>query len=492
MRKLIDFNKLLQGANLLIAVLLAFRLSQGLSWDYVDQETLILGLLLCAQTQVALILERRRRDPFVLLLAMEMVCYYTLRIYTLTLDPFSVVFDRFTFETADMNRALVFILVANIALYAGLRFARGEGEPVKNTEWTAVSPGRIAVLIIVAIIFDYVRSTYWTENGGIPRQYQWLTLFLTPGIIGLMSITYYFIYRRSLSQRFIVLLMLLIAVEMGLATLLGSRSAIFGFIQNFLVAILAVFGSFQMQRRYVWLAALVVPVIIGLLIASFAIGTFNRAKKEVGVSFDVSRALEVAKDPAEDLSVGASLPDVLPQLWARAAFLDFSAELMANQDRYRVLINPTTYAESIVDNILTPGFDVYGQPLVAQSLQFIYADMGKPSKEVISENYQSDQLGVYGEFYVLAGYWCLPVLFLVTYALKRVYLAFRDPQPFQLVMKRIVVLFIYMQFIRSFGIDYIILVTLPLVASMYLYRWFFASRRVLVPPDPIDQQVAIS
>ena len=64
-----DFNAILTGANLLVLGLLLWALATTDGNRNVDQETIALGALLCLQTHAALWIERRKRDPFVILLA---------------------------------------------------------------------------------------------------------------------------------------------------------------------------------------------------------------------------------------------------------------------------------------------------------------------------------------------------------------------------------------------------------------------------------------
>jgi hypothetical protein len=110
-------------------------------------------------------------------------------------------------------------------------------------------------------------------------------------------------------------------------------------------------------------------------------------------------------------------------------------------------------------------------------LHFIYGERGEPSKEQSSEDYQSDQFGVYGEFYGLFGYACLPLLFAGAYLVKRVYVRLRSSNPFILLMKRVVVLYVFDRLVNSYGIDWIIGETIPLVAAIFLYTFFFSVRR---------------
>jgi len=63
---------------------------------------------------------------------------------------------------------------------------------------------------------------------------------------------------------------------------------------------------------------------------------------------------------------------LLPKIFDRVGFLDFSSEIIANSKHYSNVINMTSYGKSIVDNIFTPGFDVYDQPKISNSLRFVY------------------------------------------------------------------------------------------------------------------------
>src|SRR5262249_27029250 len=236
----IDLNSLLMLANVVVAALVAYVAIVGTENEYVNAQTAGLGLLLCLETQVALWLERRYRDPMVILLAVETILYYALRIFTLTIYPSSLVFERYAYDVADTNFALQFILVANVFLYAGLFLARrGQLVPVDTTGWRASSRLSVVLLIVAATAFSYYGSEYWS-GGDIPRALNFLVLFLTPGIVELMAFTYYFLFRKTLTKSFALVLAVLIGAEMIVHTLVGSRSAIVTLGQNVLIVLLAI------------------------------------------------------------------------------------------------------------------------------------------------------------------------------------------------------------------------------------------------------------
>jgi hypothetical protein len=288
--------------------------------------------------------------------------------------------------------------------------------------------------------------------------------------------SYLVLFRRSLSRNIVLTLAILIVADMAVHTLVGSRSAIVAVVQDFMMAGLATAGCIRVRRSYIALGLVFLPVMVVLLIGTFAISTFNRGNKDSGGSFNLGQALTLANDSSSDLLAGPSLDVVLPPIFARTGFFDFAAEIIAHREQYSSLLNATSYAKSIVDNILTPGFDIYDAPKISNGLEFIYLDWGVPSKLGVLEHYQSDQLGIYGEFYALFGYGSLPLLFIVALLLKRTYLVVSSPDPFYLLIKRVVVLFVFVELLRSFGIDWIISETIPLVGAIFLYAFLFSSR----------------
>jgi hypothetical protein len=478
--KSLDFNDLLKGANLLVAGLLVYTFSRMHGNEYVDAETIVLAILLCIETHLALLVERRRSNPFIILLAFSMIFYYLFRILTLTLYPFSVVFDRYPYDASDSNYALIFIVVANVFLYAGFYIGRSNGNYASNSgQWKAGSPWRVVFLILAVIMFAYFGSNYWNAES-VARVFNFLTIFLSQNIIQLMALSYFFLFRKSLKKKVAVTIAVLIVIEMVARTLTGSRSAVVYAIQNYILVALAIGSRVQFRRIYFILGIVLFPVVVAVLVVTFAISTYNRVYRDPMASLDVSRAVELAAESSSALSVESTLEKVAPLMAARAGFFDFSAEIIAHREEYISVINLSSYAKSIVDNILTPGFDVFDQPKISNALQFVYEGLGSPSKERAAESYQSDQLGMYGEFYALFGYASLPLFFLVAYLLKRVYGGLRSGNPFVLTMKRVVVLFVFVKMLDSFGLDWIILDTLSLVVAIYIYRYFFFSKPISV------------
>jgi hypothetical protein len=331
-------------------------------------------------------------------------------------------------------------------------------------------------LLLAAIVVGYSAVSY-SDPESSSNLVSLLSFFFEPRTVILMSLTYYVLFRKMLSRMFALTIALLIITEMAVHTLAGSRSAIVGFIEICTMVVLAIAGCIRFRRKSLALGILLSPIILLLLVATFAVSTYNRAHRETGASLNLGEALASAQEAGADLAVGPSLDLVLPPIFARAGFFDFSAEIMAHRHEYASVLDPTTYFKSIVDNDLTPGFDVYDQPKIANALQFVYQRWGVPSKQEVAEVYQSDQLGIYGEYYGLFGYGSLILFFLTAYLLKLTFLGMRSVNPFTFAMKRVVVLFVFVDLLHSYGVDWVILETIPLAAAILIYGFFFATKR---------------
>lgn len=478
----VDLNTLLGLANLVVAAMVIWSYPHTEGNPYVDRDTIWLGLALCVQTQLVLWLERRRRDPFVILLVFEIIFYYELRIFTLTLYPYSDVFARFPYGPSDTNYALIYIIVANFFLYAGLFAARARTSPVIDPgEWRAIAPQRVVLLLVFAITFTYFSGLLWTEDE-TPRVFNVIGQFLGANIVVLLTLSFYFLFRPTLTRRFGIAIAFLIALDMIAHTLAGSRSTIVIVVQQCLLVVLALRGRVEIPRKYVALGTLLMPLFVALLVAAFAISSINRSNRENTSYLDVGAAVRVASESSSNLALGPDLDLILQPVFARAGFFDFAAELIAHRQQYASVINLAGYAESIIDNLLTPGFDLFDAPRISNALIFVYKEGGQPSKMRVLDAYQSDQLDIYGEFYCLFGYGSLPLLFMLTYVLKKVYLSVRAGGPFRRAVTRVIILLVFLGLVRSFGIDWVIIETVPVIAGRYLYARVFANRRLPAAP----------
>ena len=403
-KRTVDLNRILQVLNALIAVATVVAYVEVGKSEFIDAESIVLATFLAAQTHIALMIERRRRDPLVVVMVFFLVLYYSLRIFTLLLFPFSVVFGRFNYTAADSNYALAFIVFANCFIYAGLYSVRGPRDPtVQTIEWIPASPFRAAVILAGVVVMIYSRGVLWNPES-LPRIVQVVFVFLAQSVILLMAMAYFVVFRREMGRGMRLAFVAILILEAVLHTLAGSRSAFVYALQNLLIVVLAVHGVATIRRRTVVAGLVTLPITLAVLGLAFVVSTAVTAFRASGTSVSISQALDVSSQTASRVDRDYAVQLGLPLIFARAGFFDFSAEIIAHQAQYTSVINVSTYVKSVIDNVLTPGFDVYDQPKIANALHFIYDERGTPSKAASVEGYQSDQVGMYGDLYTLFGY----------------------------------------------------------------------------------------
>ena len=472
-----DFNAILRWLNVLILGGTVVAFAEVGANDFLNGWTVALAAVLAAQTYLALLVERRRRDPFVIVLAFIIIFYYSLRILTLILVPVSYDLIHFQDRPADSNFALVFIIAANAFLYAGLFAAGGRSSlSIDVGAWRARAPLRGLLLAAGSIVMVYSRGRLWNAES-LPRLLQPLLVFLSQGFILLMALTYYAVFRHTMHRRVRVGLLTLIVLEMLLHTLAGSRSALVNFLQNVMLVCLACGGRIRVRRKTLIAAAFLIPALVVVLVTSFLVATYNQLRQRTGqTSFSLSDSLDFVRDfrdiADQDYVTQVGLPEVL----MRAGFFDYAADRIANREQYATVVNVPAYLRSVVDNLLTPGFDLFDQPKISNSLIFVYWAQGRPSKITTDAAYSSDQLCLYGELYILFGYASLPLFFVIAFALKRTYLVLRADQPFRLAIMRVVVLTVFELVINSFGLDWVLMDLFQMVVATTVYGYFFAER----------------
>ncbi len=464
----IDLNKILQIANVIILVLLWFSYSEKKTSIYVDFNTILLGTVLSIQIGVFLFFERKRRDPFVLLLCLQMSVYFLLRIVTLLNYDYSVVFLRFPFTAHNLNYALIFILVANLAFYFGLTI-NGVKSHLYNKA-SSVKPIK-SYLVIVLIGIGYFIAFYQKVGLGFLEGIMGVvqSLFVNLGTIMFMAIVYLLLFKDTIYIRTQNIIIIAIVGMVLLQTLTGSRAGILTIINYVMFALLAIDNYIKVKRKYLIFGALLIPIMIII----FALSTFLRPRLENRGSVG-TETFEVLKDFEfkETVTEGSDL--VLREVFDRIGFLDYCAETISNSDRYSGIFNPWFYFKSVVDNILTPGFTVFDTPRVSNATTFVYNERGEPKLSLVPEAYQSDEFTLYGEFYALFGKWfSLVPIFFIGFLFKSVYLNLNPNNVYLYFLKKAIVLFVFYSTLNSFGIDWILLDVVAIFFTYNIFKGFF-------------------
>lgn len=480
-QKTIGVNGILQFCNLVVACLIFSGFFQEGLTDhlYMDWLTLVLGLVLCLQTHIVLRIEKRNPDPFVLIMAYLLTFFYSLRIFTLLLYPVNDVFLRYSYGPFDSNYALIYILIANVFIYAGFYQVKlGGAAEIDVVGYQPTKPRLGVVLFVLSLLFGLFVQKHIPESIA-PFINLIYNNFLTPNIILLVLAAYVITFRNRLPAVYIKAVLGGAVILLVLQTLAFSRSGLLTFLDSLLIVLLALLPTIRLPRKFVVAGFTLLPFLLATAFTFSSISTATRSVKgDRGAT--LAEKVELAQesravlkdDPRTDFFIGQAL--------ARAGYFDFSAELIANSDKYSGLFTAGNYLKSIVDNILTPGFDVFDQPRISNSLKYTAGNLGDfYKKEETGGTYHTDQFGLYGEMYNLFGYASLIILYLMSYLLKR---AFRYKGRFNsrvIALNRVLVLLIFFRLMNSFGIDWILFdITIAVVSYYGLSKLFLLRIRM--------------
>lgn len=483
-QKTIGINGILRICNGVVACLIfsGFFREELTSHPYMDWLTLFLGLVLCLQTHLVLLMERRNPDPFVLIMTYLLTVFYALRIFTLLLYPVQNIFERFIYGPSDSNYALLYILAVNTFIYAGLyKVKLRDNGVIKIGGYQPVKPILGIVLFIISLLFGQI----YQPEAVAPFINLIYNNFLTPKIILIVLAAYVIVFRNRLPSIYIKIVLCGALMILILQTLAFSRGGILSFVDNVLIVSLALLPTLRLRRKYVIIGFIMIPFLLAIALNVYALSTTARMIK-VDKEYTLTEKVELLQESKKILVNNPKSDSFIGKAFARAGYFDFSAEIIANSDYYADTLTVGNYFKSIVDNLLTPGFDVFDQPKLSNSLKYAYSNNLRDvsiSKDT-DASYHTDHLGLYGEMYSLFNYASLFVVYFIAYLLKYAFRYKGRLSPRIIALNRVFILGIFFQWMNSFGLDWVLINIVFLGVSYYcLSKIFFlrikSNKRVL-------------
>lgn len=154
--------------------------------------------------------------------------------------------------------------------------------------------------------------------------------------------------------------------------------------------------------------------------------------------------------------------------------MDYAAYAIKSRDRLKKIVNFNYYFKSIIENCLTPGFDVFGVPKVAHAMRYITYNLPDPSHNDIRKVYQADMITLYGEYYILfGGYAALAALFISAFFIRAVFSLVKDRNIYFYYLKRSIILYIFYIWLMDFGIDWLIFDFITIVIMFVLFKMLY-------------------
>lgn len=469
-----DLNFLLVVVNVLLCITaLALYIKTGPN-QYINLYSVILLFLFGSQNSLILLYGRAKREPFILILAAVTTVFYLTRIVSLLFNPSSITFNRSIVTPSHINYSLVFIMLSNLSIFLGLNAARQKifynGKIPEEQR-----PARALYVIInlfMAIFLQYFGLLPVNILGRFSGYI--LAVFFRLNLILLLSMLYLIInYRRiSIRSRFGILGLILLFVLFN--TITGNRSSLLILAVLLVVVLLSIKGEIVLKKEVIFLCILFIPFSIFL----YNLATVCRPSiKVVSDIFSGQKRLEVKETRYFEVFHRFDINKACQPVFDRIGFLDVSVDIIKHKDQYSKIINFKYYIKSIVDNCLTPGFNIFGTPRVENALKYIYSGLPSPTHQDINNAYHADMLTIYAEYYVLFGqYPALLVFFISSYIFKRIYSALRSENVFLIFLYRAVVLLIFYEWLENFGIDWFVFDLIGIFITVFLFKNFYKMR----------------
>ncbi len=443
-----DFNRLLYYTNyfLLLSTSIAF-IYFGAN-NFIDIKVILVSIFLHLQISYLLNYERRFKNPYLIVLCLVIIFFYLLRILTLLIDEYhySLVFTRIGSENICFKEVFDFLLFLYFSIWAiffGIKL--GSKQKLKLVDLNSFDINllqikKLSVLVFISLLY-FMFSGFSTMTFGILLGL--LTSFFNYEVFVMLLTIILFNYKNIVSPILYRTLIFMLSVFFLIKALSGSSGPMLRIGFPMFFALLVMGKNIYLRKTYLLL-------LIALLISTTFFGAYLKSSKEKISTETFLQFTRLDND---------SYKFLFSQLVARSGFLDFSVEIINNKN-YSKFINLPRYTHSIVDSF-TPGFDVFDEPLTANILRavYLYSFPSNPKKIDIVNDYHSDQINVFSEYFVLFGpLFSLVFLFLTSYGFQKIYynINFSSFDLFTKYLLSASLLNYFWIWLRSFGLDWII------------------------------------
>lgn len=469
-KTLYDFNSILKGLNLFLCLLIIYLYSENGDNEYVNLSTIILGIVMGLQNIGMLYYEKKKTNPFLIILVFVMTIFYLFRVATLINNPQSYMFIRDSITPEDLNFSLVFILLSNASIFLGLYTSNlSTVKPIDNKVhlFSFRKLYNLLAILCFLVILIFISNIGFT-GGAIGAFLQ--HLFLHQEAVLIFTFCFLLYYKDSISRKAFFLTSIIILIFIIFVTIAGSRSGILTVFYLFLFSVLVVKRRFLIRRFFLLIGILVIP--ISLLLFMFS--TFNRnlelKEKDPFVILSLIKS--------EDIINQEGLAFFTGKTFERIGFLDFNTTMITKSDLYENVISTKYYFYSIVDNLLTPGFDIFNTAKATHVIGRLANGEPFPTRleAALGDYYQSDMMGIYGEYYVLFyGYPALVVFFVISFFIQRLYNIIYKNDEFARILFRAIILSVFFTWLNSFGTDWILIEVTTMVATFFFLKPFYLS-----------------
>ena len=423
-----------------------FRMGEN---RYVDGRVVATAALLHAQLFFFLKREQKKQNPFLVILVIVVLFFYLLRIFTFLADEymFSLTFTREGGENIGTNEIFEFLIYLHFCLWMiffGLKFGDKwlGNNSLNNAIIGQLSYKRLIILSFISLTY-FLGASFLVDGQTIAGLAIGLfSGFLNYEVFVILVTILAFYFKDSVPKRYSLTALIILLLFFFFKILNGGSGPMLRIGFPFFFTLLMIT---RIKIRLPFLLGT-----IALIAVTSIFGTFLKFSNQK-ISIELIRNFKTLE--------GEQYQFIFSQISARSAFLDFSVELINNKS-YERIINIPRYGKSIVD-AFTPGFDVYDEPLTGHALRAVYLPSfpSKPTRREVAENYHSDQINIFSEYYILFGRMGSLIFFFISgYFFKRFYnyFIFKFSNKVLGLLVGGIILNLYWVWLRSFGLDFII------------------------------------
>ena len=460
--------------SLLICLCVLFTLGLLISFEvhgsnyYVNELTIILTAI-SSIVLVYIIKDGYKNDnPLLIVLSVWSLMYIYVRVLTLHYTEYSLVFQGYGLNVTDVNKTLTIITLGVLGLWIGLHFKK-----IRSISSLQLDFSKKEAKLMLCF--------YWISMGAY--LFSAMNIPVISGISSIVSpmilnihivsncfLVYFMLFKDNMDKRDSYIFIASIVFFLLVRLLEGSRAALLEIVKS-LCYISLVLKYDSIKSRYIVLSIIMIPVALFF----FAATTYMRQLNATNLS--VREKVEIFSE-VYHRDVSLFEKETLAPVFDRLGFLDYCAMPCSRRDVFKEFVNIRTEFESIVDNALTPGFDVFDAPKIS-NIQEYYLDNGKVIKksEQAKYDYSSSEFTIFGEYYVLGGpFFYFPIIILIGYFFKRLWLKFDRQITIKSLYNKVILLYIFEALLTSFGTDWICYRVVCAIITLYIYNKYFSEK----------------
>lgn len=423
---------------------------------YTNGLTKALSTVLCLVIHFVLKDAKKNQNPLLCIVGFELVFFYQLGIFSIGWSEISAYLEESNIQRYDLNYTLVFVICSTLLMWRAMHFNHSDVARIDDRQ-----PSRkfkiLSTIVFVSLLFLFL--------GNIPGlSYVQAFVLLIFNVPGLLLFLYSYLARNSkaLGKKSIIITVLASLLLILIKTLGGSRS---GFLVVFmlLISALLVENKASFKARYVIMGVVLAPLMVFFY-------TYSSYLRKTESTFSNTRdKIEMVSVVADNMS-GDDLKTLLIPVVGRMSYLDGTCVSIKLEDGFSSFINPIYCFKSIVDNVLTPGFDVFDTPRMSLCMRFYHNHQKNVSKTQSADmEYQSDVFTFIGEQYVMfRGWFGLIGIYLISAYLKALYVRFRRKDNYMLMAA---VVYLFSVLFNSYGMDWFLLDVVSMMISYYIVRF---------------------